>query len=111
MISFFVFGSDVMMTVATKIDAPVVLKAPNPHYLGVPSRRTAHYVFFLGLATAQARRRHTVRAYWARRRRAPVAAGVVSRYALRRREGRTRVAPHRDGAYAAGLLGWRSRRT
>jgi len=27
---FFVFGSDVMMTVATKIDAPVVLKAPNP---------------------------------------------------------------------------------
>jgi len=28
---FFVFGSDVMMTVATKIDAPVVLKAPNPH--------------------------------------------------------------------------------
>ena len=27
---FFVFGSDVMMTVATKIDAPVVLKVPNP---------------------------------------------------------------------------------
>ena len=87
---FFVFGSDVMMTVATKIDAPVVLKAPNPHCLGVRSRRRRSPVF-----PAQARRRHTVRLIGPRRRRAPVAARVVSR-ALRRREGRTRLAPHRD---------------
>ena len=33
---FFVFGSDVMMTVATKIDAPVVLKAPNPPDAATP---------------------------------------------------------------------------
>ena len=87
---FFVFGSDVMMTVATKIDAPVVLKAPNPHCLGVRSRRRRSPVF-----PAQARRRHTVRLIGPRRRRTPVAARVVSR-ALRRREGRTRLAPHRD---------------
>ena len=87
---FFVFGSDVMMTVATKIDAPVVLKAPNPHCLGVRSRRRRSPVF-----PAQARRRHTVRLIGPRRRRTPVAARVVSR-ALRRREGRTRVAPDRD---------------
>ena len=87
---FFVFGSDVMMTVATKIDAPVVLKAPNPHCLGVRSRRRRSPVF-----PAQARRRHTVRLIGPRRRRPPVAARVFFRQ-IRRREGRTRVAPHRD---------------
>ena len=87
---FFVFGSDVMMTVATKIDAPVVLKAPNPHCLGVRSRRRRSPVF-----PAQARRRHTVRLVGPRRRRAAVAARVFLRQ-IRRREGRTRVAPHRD---------------
>ena len=87
---FFVFGSDVMMTVATKIDAPVVLKAPNPHCLGVWSRRRRSPVF-----PAQARRRHTVRLIGPRRRRPPVAARVFFRQ-IRRREGRTRVAPHRD---------------
>ena len=86
---FFVFGSDVMMTVATKIDAPVVLKAPNPHGSGVQSWRNHRF------RPAQARFDSTVRVIRPRRRRAAVAARVFFRQ-IRRREGRTRVAPHRD---------------